>query len=60
MKVGDLIRYTCTYSIHKDCIGKIGIVLSTEFNGQYKIRVNGKTLWVLNDGSMVKVINESR
>ena len=62
MKKGDLVRYTCTYSIHKDCVGKIGIILSNESGrtGQYKIRVNDKTLYVLNDGTMAEVINESR
>ena len=62
MKVGDLVRYTCTYSIHQDCLGKIGIVLSNKSDrtGQYKIRVNDKTLYVLNDGTMAEVISESR
>jgi len=51
MKVGDLVRYTCTYSIHKDCVGKIGIILKTResdssctkgFQGQllYKIAMS--------------------
>ena len=62
MKVGDLVRYICKYSIHTDCIGKFGIVLSNEIGttGQYKIRINNKTLYVLNDGTTVEVISESR
>ena len=45
------------YSIHQDCLAdRIVFSDKSDRTGQYKIRVNDKTLYVLNDGTMVEVI----
>ena len=59
MKVGDLFRFQVCLSIHNDIDKSVGIVLSPpNRQGQYKVKVQHKTLWILRNNMVV--ISEGR
>ena len=48
MKVGDIFRFRVGMSIHNDIDKCVGIVLrSANRQGQYKVQIKHKTLWIL-------------
>jgi hypothetical protein len=46
VRVGMLFRYMKRMSIHDDVDGHIGVVLEYTMQGQWKVQVSHKTLWV--------------